>query len=285
MSVIEYSSKLRHLIHQLPAAQRELLSARSVGGVMATIAAEARRFCGYERAAVFVVHGGCLLATPSDPLDHLPSDAFRRRVLAARPRIEAGTPEAAVIREAEGTRTPHCRRPSALAELLDLHDPVFVPLAPEMHVIALLVMDRPTRSVDSEVVVLFGHVAGTALERAIREQRTRELSAEMRYLTASAEAMMREAVEAPLEVPLDSEARTGIRSALAPGSGSGWRDVLSEREYEIAELVAQGRSNREIASTLHLSAETVKGYVSRLLPKLGATNRVQVATRFLGAVQ
>jgi DNA-binding NarL/FixJ family response regulator len=52
---------------------------------------------------------------------------------------------------------------------------------------------------------------------------------------------------------------------------------LTEREREVAVAVGRGRSNAEIAAELHMSVATVKAYVSRLLSKLGADNRVQVA--------
>ena len=53
--------------------------------------------------------------------------------------------------------------------------------------------------------------------------------------------------------------------------------VLTERELEVAVCVGRGLSNSEIASELYLSVPTVKSHVSRLLTKLGCTNRVQVA--------
>lgn len=53
---------------------------------------------------------------------------------------------------------------------------------------------------------------------------------------------------------------------------------LSDQELSIAELVAEGLSNPEIASRLHLSRHTVRNYLSEILRKLGARNRVEVAT-------
>jgi DNA-binding NarL/FixJ family response regulator len=52
---------------------------------------------------------------------------------------------------------------------------------------------------------------------------------------------------------------------------------LSDREREVAVAVAAGASNADIAAQLYLSEATVKAYVSRLLAKLDAANRVQIA--------
>ena len=53
--------------------------------------------------------------------------------------------------------------------------------------------------------------------------------------------------------------------------------ALSEREREVALAVGRGLANSDIASELYMSVATVKAYVSRLLTKLGAENRVQIA--------
>jgi len=54
-------------------------------------------------------------------------------------------------------------------------------------------------------------------------------------------------------------------------------DALTDREREVAIAVATGASNAEIGEQLFMSEATVKAHVSRLLTKLGAANRVQVA--------
>ncbi|MEU4803447.1 response regulator transcription factor [Actinosynnema sp. NPDC023587] len=52
---------------------------------------------------------------------------------------------------------------------------------------------------------------------------------------------------------------------------------LTEREVEVLALLGLGMSNADVGQRLHMSEATVKTYVSRLLAKLGLTNRVQAA--------
>jgi len=52
---------------------------------------------------------------------------------------------------------------------------------------------------------------------------------------------------------------------------------LTEREIGILRLIAEGRSNKEIAATLYLTEGTIKGYVSTIFDKLGVQDRTQAA--------
>jgi DNA-binding NarL/FixJ family response regulator len=81
----------------------------------------------------------------------------------------------------------------------------------------------------------------------------------------------------------------GGRSPLAPGVASRLVERLrgdadshvSEREIEILMLVAQGRSNREIARDLHISDSTVKAHMLHIFDKLGVTDRTAAVTTAL----
>lgn len=61
-------------------------------------------------------------------------------------------------------------------------------------------------------------------------------------------------------------------------SASDRQASLTDRERDIAYLVSQGLTNREIAQTLFVSVKTVEFHVSNLLPKLGITSRRQLWT-------
>ena len=52
---------------------------------------------------------------------------------------------------------------------------------------------------------------------------------------------------------------------------------LSPREREVSELIAQGRTNAEIARALYISEVTVKVHVRHILQKLGVRNRSEAA--------
>jgi DNA-binding CsgD family transcriptional regulator len=56
----------------------------------------------------------------------------------------------------------------------------------------------------------------------------------------------------------------------------GW-DSLSESERRVADLVARGYSNKEIAHRLYMSHRTVGSHLYRIFPKLGLRSRVELA--------
>jgi len=60
-------------------------------------------------------------------------------------------------------------------------------------------------------------------------------------------------------------------------SASGGGGTLTRREREIADLVAQGLTNRQIAATTHTSERTVETHVRHCLAKLGLTSRTELA--------
>jgi ATP/maltotriose-dependent transcriptional regulator MalT len=70
-------------------------------------------------------------------------------------------------------------------------------------------------------------------------------------------------------------ARAEPRGPAAPGDSG--IDALSRRELEIAGLVTDRLTNREIAAALFLSDKTVESHLRNIFHKLGVTSRVEVA--------
>ena len=67
-----------------------------------------------------------------------------------------------------------------------------------------------------------------------------------------------------------------VRS-LATGGGTDKQAQLNENEYKILKLIAEGKTNKEIAVEVYLSDKTVKNYVSSILSKLNLRRRSEAA--------
>jgi len=97
-------------------------------------------------------------------------------------------------------------------------------------------------------------------------------------------------VEILVEAPTLAEARAAAHEVHAwlvaadlPRNGNDLEliDRLTHRELEVLELLAQGLSNRTIASRLAISDQTVKFHVASICGKLGAINRTDAVRRAL----
>ena len=66
-------------------------------------------------------------------------------------------------------------------------------------------------------------------------------------------------------------------SAAAPSGPVFVAEALTDKEQKILELIAEGMSNRQIAQTVFLAEGTIKNYVSRIMEKLHANTRIELA--------
>lgn len=117
------------------------------------------------------------------------------------------------------------------------------------------------------------------LYRATRRQSdsARELEAGRRLVEQLAAGIAEESVRDAFltaTAKLLSPARppTQLRAAKRAFGG------LTQREREIVQLIAEGRSNAEIAAALVLGKRTVETHISSILSKLGVTSRAQIVT-------
>jgi two-component system, NarL family, nitrate/nitrite response regulator NarL len=82
------------------------------------------------------------------------------------------------------------------------------------------------------------------------------------------------------EIWLDNKMTNDVVEAFKKSSSFGQRrdkPLLSEREREIVQLVAQGYRNREIGEKLFISEQTVKNHLHNIFDKLGVSDRLELA--------
>jgi DNA-binding NarL/FixJ family response regulator len=106
-----------------------------------------------------------------------------------------------------------------------------------------------------------GAVRAGAIGYLLKDTDSEELS---RAIKAAAEGRVHLAPEAAARL---------MREVRAPDSP----EVLTDREAEVLRLLARGKANKQIASSLYVSEKTVKAHVSSILMKLGVQSRTQAA--------
>jgi DNA-binding CsgD family transcriptional regulator len=274
----------------LPAVYRRLHACGSVGEVFAQAAEMARSACTFDRGVILSLEGGYLTAGDSDALRDDASDRLRRRVL--RDPIEL-----AATASPPTSRFARCEPQldvslGCVADALELEHWAAGVIASQERSLAVLVLDRaglPVDDLDRAAVEGFAAVAAAALESVVLRTRIARLARQMRHITTFAQALAAEMLTAPVDLALPPGQLTEFPSRTSPAPQPVGRDRLRElftdREREIAALLVEGRSNRDIAARLYLSPETVKMHVAHILRKLDVTNRVEAATRLLAITQ
>ncbi|MGW4962563.1 helix-turn-helix transcriptional regulator [Nonomuraea sp. NPDC004186] len=112
-----------------------------------------------------------------------------------------------------------------------------------------------------------------------RQRRTAESRAPLR--TA------RETFDALGVIPWSERARQELRASgeSSRGRSSEARDVLTAQELQIAQMAADGLTNREIGEKLYLSHRTVSSHLYRIFPKLGVTSRSALSSALSTALR
>jgi DNA-binding CsgD family transcriptional regulator len=256
------------LVDDLLTTCQRLRLCETVPELFRVAAALAPAACGFDRAVVAAVVDGRITAIADRPLAHAGSETLRLRLLDGPPLF-----------------LPAADDPSwaALSTRLGLGSYAYAPVRPTDTTLGLLVVDRaepPETPDDAEAVRSFADMLAVSLERVILRRRARTLAAEVRQFAGLAHGLARDVVEGTVALPSDH----GLGPALPRPAGlCGGHLGLSAREQRVAELLVDGRSNREIADLLILSPETVKTHVTRIRRKLGAANRVEAVSLLLRA--
>lgn len=158
-------------------------------------------------------------------------------------------------------------------ELVARHSANLVVLGsvPDMPLVELV---RRLRAADGppRLVVLLGRVA----PEAIAELLSLDVDALVpRSIDAAGLALAVERARRGERV-VDPAVLTGDGEAEEPAEAA---SALTEREREVLVLLAEGHSNREIASSLYVSLPTVKTHLAHIYAKLGAKNRNEALGR------
>ena len=174
-------------------------------------------------------------------------------------------PELEIVGEArdgaEAVRLAHQLQPDVV--LMDLLMPVMDGIAAT----AAIRREVP----DTEVVALTSVLEDAAVVDAVR-------AGAIGYLLKDTDAHeLRRAIKAAAagQVQLSPQAAARLlREVRTPEKSA---EPLTERETEVLRLLAQGKSNKEIARELQIAEQTVKTHVSHVLDKLGVPSRTQAA--------
>ncbi|HEY4723318.1 MAG TPA: response regulator transcription factor [Anaerolineae bacterium] len=173
-------------------------------------------------------------------------------------------PELEVIGEAadgaEALKRAHALKPDVV--LMDL----LMPVMDGITAIGIIRRELP----DTEVIALTSVLEDSSVIGAVR-------AGAIGYLLKDTQAdELRRAIKAAAngQVQLSPKAAARLmREVRAPESP----ETLTERETEVLRLLAQGKSNKEVAQALTIGEKTVKTHVSSILSKLGVPSRTQAA--------
>lgn len=267
---------------------RRLRSQDDPHKMLAMSADLARSSLRARRALMLLATADGLQTRGTKPLPHPPSEELRLRTLGSPIAVLAGSRESEVIRRP--VAAPEDLRamalPSVVADALDLGHVALAAVAPDSTAVAVLVAELPHAPTANDHVLIAMHAQtiAAALDLVTMRMRATELVAEVRRSSASMQALGQELAAGRVVLPVDGGFGLTFPSSpsvLPVQATERWAGTLTARESRIAELLVEGRSNREIADTLVLSPETVKSHVSNVLRKLGVANRAEAVARLM----
>jgi DNA-binding NarL/FixJ family response regulator len=175
----------------------------------------------------------------------------------------------------------------AFLETLGWREYVAVPIIVDAEAVGFLHGDRaPARraltQLDADALEHFAAGFALVFERAVLRRRLRDQRREIRRISSWAEARSGELSEGAIRLSGDP-AEEQDRRAAAPEmlTEDGLATHLTAREIDVLQLMADGKTNDDIARELFVSQGTVKFHVKNILRKMQASNRADASARYL----
>jgi DNA-binding CsgD family transcriptional regulator len=261
---------------------------------------EACAACGFDRAVLYRLSGSKLVAESF----HVEGDPEWAAELLAASRadplpLDQGLNETEALRRKRPVMVHDAQNHPgvyhSLGRVYKVFSYVGAPIIPEGRVIGFLHADhylknRNVNEFDRDALFAFAEGFGFVFERAVLLSRLAAQAAEVNRLLASTEAVVRNYVDAEVELvrATDAQLAAGHHTTAAllgrRGGTAALDDVLTRREREVLRLIAAGATNSSIAEQLVVSEATVKSHVKRILRRLGVRNRVEAASLYLRSV-
>jgi DNA-binding CsgD family transcriptional regulator/GAF domain-containing protein len=149
-------------------------------------------------------------------------------------------------------------------------------------------LTRPVDEIDCYVLGAFADGFGRAYERVVLLERLRGQRDHVRHTLRTAETIMDNLARAEIEIARrEDEHSMANAAATATALGdepNAFDHLLTAREREVVTLIVGGQSNSAIAERLLITEGTVKSHVGQILRKLGAVNRSELITLYLGTI-
>jgi DNA-binding NarL/FixJ family response regulator len=158
--------------------------------------------------------------------------------------------------------------------------------------VGLLYADRypsptPVDEVDRDVLWMFTEDFSRIYERAVMIERMRAQRNLVRDAFDFAESIVTSLTSAEIELAWTVEDRVPAADAQAletPHAPPDVDELLTAREKEVLRMIVRGASNAVIAERLVIKEGTVKSHVKHILRKLGAINRAEAISRYMGTI-
>lgn len=251
--------------------------------------------CGFDRAFFARVDGSLMRIE----YVHFPGDpelaaAFRATAAADPPKLDHLLLETEMIRRrapllvTDAANDP--RTHQALTQLGLTRSYVAAPILPAGKVVGFLHADRydsgqNVDELDRDGLFAFAEGFGYAIERVRLRERLRAQRDQVLTLVHQTEELFADlSDEDPAltkAAPGGGRPTGGIGTPIASPPRTGIAELLTRRELEVLQLLADGSTNAQIADALVISQTTAKSHVQSILRKLQASNRAEAVSRYL----